>query len=265
MFPTILFRKAGFEEEYNIAKKYFYVVEYRHEILFDSLVIPRYSALPYYKELEADVEWEGDSKLINSYKQHLYVADLKNWYEDLKEFTPKTWFQLHEVPWEQGPMVLKGETNSKKFQWNETMFADNARKGAEIYCDLATDGLIGQQSIYIRKYIPLKKLDEAPCGLPISEEYRFFILDGEVLTGAFYWSNYVEDIDPKLINVNKVPKDFLNKIIELVGDKIRFWVLDVAHTQDDNWIVIELNDGSMSGLSENDPHILYSKLKERLT
>jgi hypothetical protein len=37
--------------------------------------------------------------------------------------------------------------------------------------------------------------------------------------------------------------------------------MDIAKTQSGEWIVIELNDGQMSGLSENDPNVLYKNLK----
>lgn len=38
-------------------------------------------------------------------------------------------------------------------------------------------------------------------------------------------------------------------------------MIDVAQTESGDWIVIELNDGQMSGLSENNPEILYKNLK----
>jgi hypothetical protein len=38
----------------------------------------------------------------------------------------------------------------------------------------------------------------------------------------------------------------------------------VAKTQSGEWIVIELNDGQMAGLSDNDPSVLYHNLKVRL-
>lgn len=52
------------------------------------IVIPRYSALPFYKEVEEEINMIG-GHMINSYQQHQYVADIKNWYPDLQQFTPK--------------------------------------------------------------------------------------------------------------------------------------------------------------------------------
>jgi hypothetical protein len=51
-------------------------------------------------------------------------------------------------------------------------------------------------------------------------------------------------------------------VIDRVGDRANFYAVDVAQTVAGDWIVIELNDGQMSGLSENDPEILYCNLLE---
>ena len=108
--------------------------------------------------------------------------------------------------------------------------------------------------------MPLKIYFKSYHGLPISKEFRFFVAFGKVLCGAFYWSNSVEDIDEKP-NVSEVPESFLQKVLDAVGDKINFYVVDVAETESGDWIVIELNDGGQSGLSENDPDVLYAALK----
>ena len=62
----------------------------------------------------------------------------------------------------------------------------------------------------------------------------------------------------------EVPLDFLNNVISLVKDKINAFVIDVAQKEDGGWIVIELNDLCQSGLSCNDPNILYENLKKVL-
>jgi len=50
-------------------------------------------------------------------------------------------------------------------------------------------------------------------------------------------------------------------VIDKVGNKSNFYVIDVAKTQSGEWIVIELNDGQFSGLSAIDPNDLYMNLK----
>lgn len=263
MEPIILYRNISdmqsFEGELQAMQRHFRCTDSRMDIPPGSLVIPRYSALPFYEELEKDVR-KGGSRLINTFRQHRYVADLWNWYDDLKDITPKTWFRPCEVPKDEGPFVLKGETNSRKFLWDVLMYAETWSDMVRVSCNLADDSLIGQQSIYVRKFVPLKTYFRSFHNLPVSKEFRFFVAFGKVLCGAFYWSNSVEDI-PAVPNVDEVPKAFLQKVLDIIGDKINFYVVDVAETETGDWIVIELNDGSQSGLSENDPDMLYSELK----
>lgn len=262
MKPVILMRASLCEEdEVAVAEKYFPVYRLRSQVPAGSLVVGRYSVIPYYRELEEDLIERGSS-LINAHADHTWIADLREWYQDLEGLTPKTWFTLADIP-EEGPFVLKGATNSRKFEWNTHMFARNKKEAIQVYSRLAQDGLIGDQSIYIRQYVPLRKLADGLNGLQISEEYRFFILDGQVLSGAFYWSSHVDDLTERY-TCDRVPQEFLNKVVKRIGSNARFVVVDIGIKADGEPVVIELNDGQMSGLSENNPDELYKNLKKVL-
>jgi hypothetical protein len=261
LHPVILFRESlAEEEELKAAAKYFPIVTRRTAIPAGSLVIPRYSALPFNQELEEDIIALG-SKLINSHAEHVYVADLQNWYNNLEGLTPKTWFRLDQIP-DRGPFVLKGATNSKKDQWKKFMFAADKKEAIEVFLRLTRDGYIGYQSIYIREYVSLHKVCDplSVDSIPISEEYRFFVLNGEILAKGFYWSQYLDQVDSSKINPDFVPKEFLESVISKVKDYIPFFVVDVARTATGEWIVVELNDGQQSGLSAINPNDLYSSL-----
>jgi len=264
-YPTIYFQRNLVDDnEKKAAACYFPVVIRRTDIPDGSLVIPRYSALPNNKELEEDIKNFG-SKLINSHTEHVYVADLKNWYSHLEGLTPRTWFALDQIP-DQGPFVLKGATNSKKNQWHTCMFAETKQKAIDVFVRLTEDGYIGgEQPIYVREYIQLKKLCDpvSSWSAPISEEYRFFVLDGQILIGGFYWEGYLDIIEER-VDPSFVPQDFLQEVIDRVKDSIRFFVVDVARTQEGKWIVIELNDGAQAGLSAIKPQLFYERLAKRI-
>ena len=265
MRPVILYRDIGeWEEEEKSAFNHFPLFQRRSDIPSNSLVIGRYSVLPFYKELEDELIW-NDSKLINTYRQHRYVADLSIWYEDLKEYTPKTWFRLEDLP-DDGPFFLKGETNSKKFFWNTHCFAKNKKEAIEIEGRLFEDSLIHNQKICIRQFIPLKTFMIGLRGLPITNEYRFFCYKKEILSGGYYWASHTDEVRSLGVDLNpaQVPMDFLNTIANIAGDRVNFWVMDVAQKENGDWILIELNDGQMSGLSENNPWFMYRLLKEFL-
>lgn len=259
MDPVIYFRGSLAEqEELEAAKEHFRVITQRTQVKRGELVIPRYSALPFNKELCLDL-FELGATPINTFHQHCYVADVRNWYYDLAELTPRTWFALDQIP-DKGPFVLKGATNSKKLLWNTHCYAETKRDAMDVYTRLAQDSTIGVQPIYVREYVPLHNLTTGLNGLPVSEEYRFFVLDGQVVASGFYWSSHVDDLDRHYTS-DTVPQEFVEKVIARVSKHVRFWVFDAARTAAGDWLVIELNDGQQSGLSEIDPREFYRNLK----
>ena len=126
----------------------------------------------------------------------------------------------------------------------------------EIVKSLLDDCLISQQGLCVREYVELKTFEYGINNLPITNEWRFFFYGENLLSYGYYWSfasNKPKEIDPRAISLAK-------EIASIVKNKINFFVIDVAETKDGDWILIELNDGQMSGLSDNDPHVLYSSI-----
>lgn len=261
MKPIILFRR-GFDDdnEIEIAAKYFDVVEQRSKIPENSLVIGRYSCLPFYKELEEDV-FSLNSKLINSHKQHIFIAEnILEWANNvLVDLTPSAFDKWGNLP--EGSYVVKGKTNSKKFQWDTHMFAPTKGDIAKVVKNLLDDTFINQQGLIVRPYFKLKQIDEAINGLPITNEWRFFFYKDQILSYGFYWA-IIEDppttIGPEGINLAKLAA-------KKVSEHVDFFVLDVAQKENGEWIVIEINDAQMAGLSLNDPNEFYGNLKLKLT
>lgn len=270
MKPIILYREDSeikdLPDEIEAIKRYFEATPRRTvEEMHNRVVIGRYSVLPYYRELEGDLKVVG-SRLINSYHQHCYIADVMQWASgDLEGLTPRTWTdrEMHLLPDDGTQFVLKGQTNSCKFNWDTHMFAPTTRDVVEVYSRLKEDLLLAHQEIYIREYIPLKRHFTSLRGLPISEEFRFFVACGRILSGGFYWSNFTEEFPKgRVPSPNDVPRTFLQEVVERIDNRATFYALDVAKTEDGRWIVIELNDGQQSGLSDNDPMELYRNLRE---
>ena len=269
--PVVLMRASLAEDDELLAcREHFTVYESRCLAPADALIVGRYSVLPYYAELEADLACNG-SRLVNTHAQHRYVADLRRWYPDLAGLTPRTWFSLANFKYDcasrrlAGSFVLKGETNSKKNQWNTHCFARTASDVDAVYSRLADDGYLSDQEIYIREYVPLRQFGVGVRGLPITEEYRFFVLDGKVVGSGYYWSQFPETRDEHKLSPDQVDAGFLRDVISRVGSSIRFFVVDVARKADGGWLVIELNDGQMSGLSDVCPSKLYKNMLQVLT
>jgi hypothetical protein len=261
--PIILYRPSELESfEIEAIKASFPAYTSRSRIPPNSLVIGRYSVLPFYQEVFTDITF-NNSKLINSVSEHNYVADLGNYYSDLENFTFQTWYSLDQVPKSEAPFILKGATNSLKNQFLTKMYAETWEDAVKVHVALQQDSLVGTQHIYIRRYEELYRLGTTLTGLPITKEFRYFVCHGQILTGGFYWDAFSEDL-PYIPDISEVPLSWLNEVISIVSPNVPFFVIDVAQTADGKWKVVELNDGQMSGLSGNRAEDLYSNLTEVL-
>ena len=262
MIPRILFRVDSTNtQELEIARQYFPVSLIRSEIPANSLVVGRYSCLPYYDELEKDLASNG-SRLINTFRQHLYISTAA-YINDLEGLTPRTWtdytFSTADC---QGPFVIKGCTNSKKWDWDNLMYCHDKRDASIKASRLIQDGLLTQQHILYREYIPLEKVEDEPLvgGIWPVNEWRLFCYHNTILSYGYYWS-VIEQEKIASLHLSDEGLAFGQMIADKMGPKLPFYVIDIAEKEDGGWIVIELNSGCMSGLSENDPHKLYKNLR----
>jgi hypothetical protein len=253
--PIVLLRPdLAEQDEYKICFRHFDTSFLRTECK-NRLVIGRYSCLPYYLELVHDLA-NINSVLINSFEQHKWISNFE-WYHALKGYTPKTWFEyeFHNCTY-QGPFIVKGCTNSRKLYWNKMMFAENKEQATHIRCELLSDSYICTQGIVFRKYIPLETYEIGLNGLPFTNEWRFFFYKGTLLSYGYYWS-IAEKTD---YQCPSQAIEFACSVAKIAKNYANFFVLDVAKTQDGRWILIEVNDGQQSGLSENNPDTLYHNL-----
>lgn len=264
MNPVILFRRCfdlsdpDVQEEFEVAKKYFNVVETRTEVPDDSFVIGRYSVLPYYSELERELQIHR-SQLINSLDNHRYVADICQYVEDLGNLTPAThttWGHLQGGEW-----IVKGKTNSRKFNWDTMMYAKGREQLLSVIGKLLDDPFISEQGIVVRDFVQLERIGTGLHGLPINKEWRCFFYKDNLLASGFYWTSHADTFNEPL------PLDgrrFALDVAEIVSKKCNFFVMDIAKKTDGGYIVIELNDAQMSGLSMCNPDVLYKNLRELL-
>lgn len=253
----VLFRHNPYlKDEYKTATKYFKTTHNR-TACYDSLVIGRYSVLPYYLELQKDLEI-NNCKLINSYNEHLWIANF-DYYKELKDFTPETWFD-HDFPYvfDDGPFVVKGRTSSLKFQWDSRVFAKDKKRAIEIGLDLKKHKAIGEQGIVYRRYVPLKTFELSYNGLPITNEYRFFFYKQKMLAYGYYWEQWCSDLSKPSINDEGI--QLAQECANIASEHVNFFSLDVAEKEKGGWILIEVNDAQQSGLSLVDDNVLYQNL-----
>lgn len=264
---TVLFRAslADGEQELEVCSQYLHTVQSRVEVRTNSLVVGRYSVLPYYRELERDLRLASRSGLINSWREHQYIADVLQWsgvFGALAGATPASWADWYHLP--EGAYVVKGRTNSRKGNWLTHMYAPSKAALGHVVSRLLDDTFIREQGVVVREYVPLRELGPPGInGIPVTNEWRTFwcVAKGKahLLASGFYWSSH-----PEAKQLASLPPEVLTGIAQKAADALvphaTFFVLDLAETADGRWIVVEVNDGQMSGLSEVDPHELYSNL-----
>jgi len=270
--PHILYRlDSDNEEEYKVMKELFgvYGCINRGMVLARSLVIGRYSVLPYYEELVEDLSCR-DSRLINTPKQHKFVSDISEWYPHLAQYTFKTYFNVQELPMNDlGSYVVKGNINSRKHSWNRKMFAKDRASLGTVLAELMDDPLISPQGTCIRRYEKLETYLEGINGLPITNEHRIFVLNKKIVEYGYYWANYALDVEEKagkLPYLGYIPEAWklIYKVKGVVDEFCPFYVMDIAKTRSGEWILVELNDAQMSGLATINTGSFYRNLKEML-
>lgn len=260
MASVIYYRDSLFQDELSAANNHFKCTDLLSDIPKGSFVIPRYSTVPFIKNVFKEFS-NLNLTPINSLSSSLWIMDLANWVECLGKLTPRTWDRLQDIP-DEGPFVLKGATNSKKHYWNTHMFAANKKEAIRVYGLLSEDCMIGEQKIYIRKYEPLVTLMEGINGIPVTKEFRLFFYGEKLLCSGFYWQNYEEDV-PYIPEMD-APDSFIAEVARKIHlcSGANFYVVDIGQKIDGSWMVIEVNQGEMSGLSCIDPKLLYRRLKE---
>jgi len=258
--PFVLFRTSTLSETSELAamQRYLSTTDDMDAIPSGSVIFPRFRSIPFGEELAASAVANG-SRLVNTWVQYTYIASLLNWVDDLSGITPAA-YQVSEIGnLPEGEYFVKGETNSKKDDWNTSAFAANLDAIDGIIGNLQGSSTIKEQEIVIRPFVRYRQLGVQPTGQPIFNEVRVFVLDGQVMASGFYWSlqrsRFSEEATKPLI-----PENFdatLNEAIRRIGDKASFVVIDLAEHPDGRWDVIELNDANMSGLTGVDADTLW--------
>lgn len=246
------------QDELKAAESVAAISRYLSDIPEGSLVVGRYSVLPMYQWISEELAIRG-SQLVNSPSAHRYIANME-WLEDLDGLTFPTFTRWDTLP--EGSYVVKGRTNSRKWEWKTKMFAETAGDVKRIAAALLDDPLIRDQGVVARTYVPLEEISEGINGLPITNEWRFFVFDGEILGGAYYWS-LVDDLPFDPHSPPPEATALVSEVIARVHEDVRFYVVDVARSKEGRWWVVELNDGQMSGLSYVDIVDFYTGLDDR--
>ena len=215
---------------------------------------------------------EKNIELINDPSEYKFSHYLPENYETIKSYTPKTTFKKLDKPFQiedfkneidifkDKPIIIKDYVKSQKHYWEEACFIPNASDVENVksvihkFLELQDSDL--NEGLVFREYIELEKLtNHSESGMPLTKEFRVFILHGRIMTTYEYWDegNY-ENVQPIF--------DSFEELLPRIASK--FFTMDIAKKNDGNWIIVELGDGQVSGLPDNaNKDEFYDQLKKR--
>ena len=207
--------------------------------------------------------------LINSPDAYRHCHYLPEFYQAIESLTPRSiWLPLPDCLDEENvgdaikvfgdkPLIVKDYVKSRKHEWAEACFIPDASNQAAVkrvverLVELQGDDLNG--GLVFREYVALKTIgSHAQSGMPLAREFRLFFLNGRLLYRSNYWTqgDYAGE-DPPL----ELFQDIAFKASS------RFFTMDVAQKTDGSWIIVELGDGQVAGLpDENAAPEFYQSL-----
>lgn len=215
-------------------------------------------------------------KLINDANLYKHCHYLPEWLPELSERTPKSvslsLSSGQQAPvdlikqmlstFNQGPVVVKDYVKSEKHRWKEACFIpsasdfDDANKVIQRFLELRGDDLEG--GLVLREFVEFKSLaTHSKSGMPLTQEFRFFVLDGKIIYCAEYWDEGdYGDVVPPI-------EEFEEDVARIPS---RFFTMDVALCKSGEWQILELGDGQVSGLPEDScAEPFYRALKQQLS
>lgn len=117
---------------------------------------------------------------------------------------------------------------------------------------LQGDQLLG--GIVLRKYEPLKFIGYHPeSGIPLSEEYRVFVLQNQIININNYWQTDIKK------SFTEKEYDWIREIAENISSN--FITIDLARKKDGSLIIMEMGDGQVSGLQELSADQFYQSIE----
>ncbi len=208
--------------------------------------------------------------LINTPTAYAHCHYLPESYHLIAGSTPRTtWLRtgsnvsIDEVmvalqPFGDAPVIVKDFVKSRKHEWNEACYIPSAsnRQAVErvVTRFLQLQGEELNEGLVFREFVDFEPLaSHSKSGMPLTKEFRLFILDGQIILSAPYWEegDYHKENFP--------PANAFSSIIQKIQS--RFFTMDVAKMRDETWSIVELGDGQVAGLpARADGEVLYHAL-----
>lgn len=161
------------------------------------------------------------------------------------------------VPFGDQALILKDYVKSRKHEWLEACFIPSAASRVDVervttrFLELQEDDL--NEGLVFRAFLPFRPLTtHSKSGMPLTIEYRCFVMEGEIKVAFPYWDEGEYDVEvPPLTDFAAVARRVQN----------RFYTMDIAQHANGQWFIVELGDGQVAGLPDTaTPYQFYAVL-----
>ncbi len=206
-------------------------------------------------------------RLINDPDQYRHGHYLPENYPVIEGRTPRSLWLTGDLgidrimdalaPFGGGSVIVKDYVKSRKHEWVEACFIPSAadRQAVERvvgrFLELQGEDL--NEGLVFREFVEFEPIGIHPrSGMPLTEEYRTFWLDGAPIDWASYWDGGADrDRRPPIERFTEVAASV----------RSRFFTMDLARRRDGEWMIVEVGDGQVSGLPrESDAARFYEAL-----
>lgn len=200
--------------------------------------------------------------LINTPEEYERYHMLPGWYDDFREDTPaSSWEELGTLESAmtltsglKGPYIVKDFVKSRKHEWYDACFIReignraDAEKVIGTFIERQDTDLVG--GVVLRRFVKLRQIGwHEKSGMPISEEYRIFVLAGKIMTVGNYWQK--GDADGFTEEERRWMEASVKKL------RSNFVTMDIARCEDGRLIIMEFGDGQVSDLQQTDLSAFY--------
>lgn len=205
--------------------------------------------------------------LLNRPLEFKRCHHLPDWYSALAEHTPlSVWVdgappdldECHAALLRLGTeaAIVKDYVKSWKHDWLDACFipqvadSENARRVIGNFIRYQGSDLNG--GVVLRAYENFRPLGLHPeSGMPLSVEYRVFVLNNIPLAVIPYW--------PEISASEPFPMPALAPVLEF--NPSPFFTVDLALSDNGEWRIVELGDAQVAGLQGLDPRVFYTSLR----
>jgi hypothetical protein len=206
-------------------------------------------------------------RLVNDPRQYRHAHHLPENYPVIEGHTPRSVWLTGDLginrimealaPFGDSPVIVKDFVKSRKHEWAEACFIPSAadRRAVERvvgrFLELQGDDL--NEGLVFREFVKFEPVGVHPrSGMPLTEEYRAFWLDGVPVFWAPYWAEGE-------YRASRPPIEDFAGVAAAV--RSRFFTTDLARRRDGGWMIVEIGDGQVSGLPrESDTDRFYEAL-----